>query len=119
MYHTGRSHSCRFNGGSTWKQKKRKRAGCEPSEVLMAGKEFGHIGRDARETWKVVNSRAGQDESQSALMLVKSNGLKALLDRGADEESGYVPADMVEVGLVPFIERNDQQSTTLKCGIRN
>ena len=83
----------------------------------MAGKELRHIGSHSRQPGKGVDSRGGKDESQNALMLVESCGLESALALGTDDEGGDLPPDMIEVAGISFIECDDQEATTLKCGI--
>ena len=80
----------------------------------MAGEELCHIRSRRRHTWEGVDSRAAKDESQNALMLVEGPGLESLLSRGTDDQSGDLSTAVADVGLIPFIEGDDQQALTLK-----
>src|SRR5450631_2494993 len=81
---------------------------------LVARKELRHVRRHRGQARERIDSRASEAEPQHALMLVKRLGLEVLLGIRTDNESGDLPAAMVQVGLISFIEGDNQQAARLK-----
>ena len=85
----------------------------------VARKKLRHIRRRRGQARERIDSRASEDEAQHALMLVKRLRLEVLLGIRTDNESGDLPAAMVQVGLISFIEGDNQQAARLKRGARD
>lgn len=80
----------------------------------MAGEELCHIRSGGGHAWEGVDPGAAKDESQNALMLVEGLGLESFLGRGTDDQRGDLSTAVADVGLIPFIEGDDQQTLTLE-----
>ena len=71
---------------------------------LRTGEKLGPVGSECREAGKTIDSAAGQNQAQCALMLVGVGGLESFFGFGADDDGGEVSTPLVEVGLIALVE---------------